>query len=145
MGKMHLRTQSKCQEVWDKLIILGLLHEGTQRNNRVRRLFPQLSPIYDSLLVQAKDNLKVHAVHKMAVTTIVHYHNYLKEHLHPDSTLRRSSIWNNETFFKGKIAVKYPWDATDPTLEITGLPSAIVLLIGTKSMKRKMEDLLVKK
>ena len=41
--------------------------------------------------------------------------------------------------------MKYPWDATDATLEITGLPSDIVVLIETKSMKRKMEDLLVKK
>ena len=39
--------------------------------------------------------------------------------------------------------MKYPWDITDDTLEITGLPLDIVLLAEIESMKRRMEELLV--
>ena len=55
--------------------------------------------------------------------------------------LRSSSIWNEDILFEEKVVVRYPWDATDYTPEITGLPPDIVLLAKIESMKLEMAAL----
>ena len=95
----------------------------------------------DRLPEQAKQNLKIFAVHKMAVAAIAYHRTYLDEHLHPDSILRSSSIWSNDIPFDDKVVVKHPWDSTDDTPEITGVPLDIVLLVELESMHRKMAAL----
>ena len=74
----------------------------------------------------------------MAVAAIAYNRDYLEEHVHPESMLRSSSLWNDDIPFEDKVVVKYPWDATDETPEITGLPPDIVLLAEIESMKRDM-------
>ena len=43
--------------------------------------------------------------------------------------------------FPEKVGVKYPWDATHGTPEITGIPPDIVLLAEMESLQRTMQDL----
>ena len=50
------------------------------------------SHLRDLLPEKAKNNLKIFAVHKMAVAVIVYHRDYLANHLHPDSILRSSSL-----------------------------------------------------
>ena len=88
----------------------------------------------DCLLDQAKTNLKIFAVHKMAVAAIAYHRKYLTKHLHPNSILRSSSIWNDEILFGDKVTIKHPWDSTDDTPEITGVPPDIMLLVELVSM-----------
>ena len=64
----------------------------------------------DRLPDKAKTNLKIFAVHKMAVAAIAYHRKYLAEHLHPDSILRSSSIWNDDILFNNKVIIKYLWD-----------------------------------
>ena len=77
----------------------------------------------------------------MTVAAIAYYRDYLGDHLHPESMLRSSSIWNDEILFEEKVVVRYPWDATDDTPKITGLPPDIVLLAKVESMKLEMAAL----
>ena len=95
----------------------------------------------DHLPEEAKDNLKVLAVYKMMMASVVHHRKYLEEHLHPDSILRCSPFWTDDMPFPEKVVVKYPWDATRETPEITGIPPDIVLLAEMESLQRTMQDL----
>ena len=99
------------------------------------------SYLRDLLPDQAKNNLKIFAVHKMVVAVIVYHRNYLANHLHADSILRSSSMWNEDIPFSEKVVVKHPWDGTDETPEITGLPPDIILLAELESMHREMAAL----
>ena len=94
-----------------------------------------------SLPVQARDNLRIYPVYKMAVAALVFYRDHLEEHLHPNSALRACSLWNETIPSAELVVVKYPWDATDDTPEITGLPPDIMLLAEIESLKRNMADL----
>ena len=51
-------------------------------------------------------------------------------------------MWKYDIPFEDKIVVKYPWDATDDTPEITGLPLDTVLLAKLESMQLKMKAML---
>ena len=88
----------------------------------------------DHLPKEAKDNLKVFAVYKMSMASIMHHREYLEEHLHPNSILRYSVFWTDDIPFPEKVVVKYPWDATSETPEITGIPPNIVLLAEMESL-----------
>ena len=101
------------------------------------------SYLRESLPLQARGNLKVYAVYKMAVAAIAYYRDYLAKHLHPESILRSTSLWNDDIPFHDKVVVKYPWNATDDTPEITGLPPDTVLRAEMESMKRDMAELKV--
>ena len=96
----------------------------------------------DRLPSTAKNNLKIFALHKMAVAQIAYHREYLDQNLHHDNILRSSSLWNDDIPFEDKIVVKYPWDATDDTPEITGLPPDTVLLAKLESMQLKMKAML---
>ena len=77
----------------------------------------------------------------MVVAAIVYHRGYLARHLHADSILRSSLLWNEDILFEDKVVVKHPWDATDDTPEITGLPPDIVLLAELETMHRDMAAL----
>ena len=96
----------------------------------------------DRLPDQAKNNHKIFAVHKMAIAAITHHRQYLDSHLHPDSILRSTQIWSEDIPFAEKVVSKHPWDSTDETPEITGIPPDIVLLAEMEGMQRKVADLL---
>lgn len=95
----------------------------------------------DRLPDQAKTNHKIFLVHKMCVASIAYHREYLNKHLHPDSVLRSSSLWNDDIPFDDKVVVKYPWNATEDTPEITGLPPDITLLAALESMQQQMTEL----
>ena len=92
---------------------------------------------------EAKDNRKVFAVYMMSMASIVYHREYLEKHLHPDSILRYSPFWTNveDIPFPEKVVVKYPWNATSETPEITGIPPDIVLLAEMEALQLKMQDL----
>ena len=90
---------------------------------------------------EAKNNERIYAVHKMAVAAIAFHRDYLQDHLHPESPLRSSSIWNDAVPFQDKVVVKYPWNETVDTPKITGLPPDVILLSKLEKMKREMDTL----
>ena len=51
-------------------------------------------------------------------------------------------MWNDDIPFEDKLVVKHPWDATDDTLDITGLPPDTVLLTKLESIQLKMKAML---
>ena len=57
---------------------------------------------------QAKTNERIFAVHALTVAAIAYHRQYLDDHLHPDSTLRHSAIWNDDILFEDKVVVKCP-------------------------------------
>ena len=72
----------------------------------------------------------------MALAALVFYRGHLEEHVHPSSDLRASYLWNATVPSAELVVVKYPWNATDDTPEITGLPPDIMLLAEIESLKR---------
>ena len=78
----------------------------------------------------------------MAIATIAHHRQYLDSHLHQDSVLRSTQLWSEDIPFAEKVVSKHPWDSTDETPEITGIPPDIVLLAKMEGMQRKVADLL---
>ena len=77
----------------------------------------------------------------MVVAAIVYHRDYLNNHLHANSILRRSSLWNEDIPFGNKVVVKHIWAAMDDTPEITGFPLEIILLTELESMHCKMATL----
>ena len=77
----------------------------------------------------------------MVVATIAYYCDYFDKHTHPQSLLRATALWNNDIPFSKKVVVRYPWDATEDTPQITGLPPDVVLLAEIETMKRDMAEL----
>ena len=98
----------------------------------------------ESLPVQARDNLKIYPVFRMVVAAIAYYRDYLDKHTHPQSLLRATTVWNDGIPFSEKVVVRYPWDATEDTPHITGLPPDVVLLAEIESMKHDMAELKAK-
>ena len=99
--------------------------------------------IQDHLPGEDKDNLKVFSIYKMLMATIVHHRDYLEEHLHQDIILRYLSFLADidNIPFPEKVVVKYPWNATSDTPEITGIPPDIVLLPEMETLQLKIQDL----
>ena len=95
----------------------------------------------ESLPVQARGNLKIYSIYKMALAALVFYRGHLEEHVHPSSDLRASYLWNATVPSAELVVVKYPWNATDDTPEITGLPPDIMLLAENESLKHDMANL----
>ena len=54
---------------------------------------------------------------------------------------RATSLLNDNILFSKKVIVKCPWDATEDTPQITGLPPDIILLAEFESVKRDMAEL----
>ena len=100
------------------------------------------SYLKERLPSNARNNLKIFAVHKLVVAQIAYHREYLENNLHHENILRSSSYWNDDIPFEDKVVVKYPWNATDDTPEITGLPPDTVLLAELESMQLKMKELL---
>ena len=135
---MRLGTQPK-QKKWGKLRLLGLLrppdHEREAREAGLQRF------LQESLPVQARGNLKIYSIYNMVVAALVFYRGHLKEHVHLRSDLRASYLWNATVPSAELVIVKYPWNVTDDSPKITGLPSDIMLLAEIESLKRDMADL----
>ena len=89
----------------------------------------------------SQDNRKVFSLYKICVASIVYHDSYLQEKVHPDSMLRTFELWTNseDIPFKEFVIIRYPWDATAETPEITGLPPDTMLLAELESLKQTME------
>ena len=77
----------------------------------------------------------------MAMAAMAYHRKFLEEHLHQESMFRLSPFWAEDIPFQEKVVSKHPWDATDETPEITGVPPDILLLVEMESMQQKIEDL----
>ena len=62
----------------------------------------------DRLPSTAKNNLKIFAVHKIAVAQLAYHREFLKQNLHHKNILRTLSYWNDDIPFENKVVVKYP-------------------------------------
>ena len=136
---MRLGTQSKQHKNWASCAYWDFsalhLNEREAREADLQRF------LRESLPVQARGNLKIYSIYKMAVAALVFYRGHLEEHAHPRSDLRASYLWNATVPSAELVVVKYPWNATDDTPEITGLPPDIMLLAEIESLKHDMANL----
>ena len=82
-----------------------------------------------------------YAVHALTMAVIAYHRDYLDDHVHPNNILRHSSVWNDDILFQDKVVIKYPWEATEDTPAITGLPPDIVLLAKVEAMKLEVTAL----
>ena len=96
----------------------------------------------ESLPAQARDNLKIYAVYKIALVAIANYRDCLAEHFYVNSISRTTPLCNiGIPAVENKVVVKYLWDDTDDPPEITGLLSDTVLLAEIESMKNETVEL----
>ena len=91
------------------------------------------------LLPDETKNHKIFGLHKMAYASMTYHRDYLSNRLCSDSILRSSFLWNDNVPFADKVVVRYPWDTTSNTPEITGLQPHIVLLAKVKSLQLEMK------
>ena len=58
----------------------------------------------DHLPSTSKNNLKIFALHKMAVAQIAYHREFLEQNLHNDNILRSSAIWNDDFPFENNVS-----------------------------------------
>ena len=89
----------------------------------------------------AQGNEKVRSVFRMCVATVIYHGKWLEDNVHPNSAFRAAQLWNERAPFEEYVTVRHPWDATEDTPEITGLPPDVVLLNGIKELKMEVKEL----
>ena len=138
VGKCVSRRSRKSKEFVASPPYWDFLAEGRETKEESEQCLH--SWLRDHLPEEAKDNLKVFLVYTMSMAAIVHHREYLEKHQHQDSIMRYSPFWADidDMPFPEKVVVKYPWNATSNTPEITGIPPDIVLLAEMETLQLKM-------
>ena len=86
---------------------------------------------------QARDNDKVFALFKMCIAQIEYHRDWLNEHLHPRSQVRQTIFYIDKNPYAENVTVRYPWNATADTPQITGLPPDIMLLAKLEAAEER--------
>ena len=71
--------------------------------------------------------------------SVCYHFEFLGEHLHERSRLRQSPLFQQckDTWIQIAV-VKYPWDATEETPKLTGIPPHVALLAKLENLSRQM-------
>ena len=78
----------------------------------------------------------------MLLSTICFHYDFLNENLHPYSSIIVSSFFKDTTSeFTEMSSISYPWNNTDYTPKITGVPSHVLLRAEMEVLKAKFENL----
>ncbi|KAL3781326.1 hypothetical protein ACHAW5_007180 [Stephanodiscus triporus] len=93
----------------------------------------------DNMPVAAQSNDKVFALFKTCLASFFYHRKFLTETLHPNSCLRTSHFMTEVMPYADKVCVKYPWDKTSDTPEITGIPPDVLILTQFESVRGEME------
>ena len=89
--------------------------------------------------VAAQLNDKVFALFKTCLASFFYHRKFLNETLHSKSCLRTSHFMTEVMPYADEVCVKYPWDKTSDTPEITGIPPDVLILAQFESVRGEME------
>jgi hypothetical protein len=97
--------------------------------------------IKDRMPEDARSNEKVFAVFKMCISSLEWHREFLLSHLHSNSNLRASIFLLEKAPLAQHLTVKYPWNKTNDTPELTGIPPDILIMSEFEMMKQCMENM----
>ena len=95
--------------------------------------------IRERMLVSVQLNNKVFALFKTCLASMFYHRKFLNKTLHSQSCLRTSHFMTKVMPYADKDCVKYPWDKTSNTPEITGIPPDVLILAKFESVYGEME------
>jgi hypothetical protein len=97
--------------------------------------------IRDRLPADAKRNSKVFALFKMCIASMAHNRQFLSDHLHTKSKLRLSRFLTDDIPHSDCVTIRYPWNKTTDTPEITGIPPDVLILSEFEDMRQHFRNL----
>ena len=98
--------------------------------------------IKDRMPMDARSNEKVFAVFKMCVASIEYNRDFLMTNLHRDSNIRASIfLLERAPPLDEYITVKYPWNKTSDTPELTSIPPDVLIMSEFEMMKEYMANM----
>lgn len=109
------------------------------RADRERHLASLDAWIRQRMPAATQSNDKVFALFKMCLASFSYHSKFLNQTLHSQSRLRTSHFMTEVMPYADKVCIKYPWDKTIDTPEITGLPPDVLILAQFESVRGEME------
>ena len=97
--------------------------------------------IKDRMPAAARNNDKVFALFKMCIASLGYHRHLLEKNLGSGSNIRASIFFLEKTPLLDFITVKYPWNKTSETPEITGIPPDVLILAKFESLTQQLEEM----
>lgn len=97
--------------------------------------------IKDRMPIDGRSNEKVFAVFKMCISSIEYHKEFLMSNLHKVSNIRASVFMIETAPHTQHLTVKYPWNKTIDTPELTGIPPDILIMSEFEMMKQCMQNM----
>ena len=97
--------------------------------------------IKDRMPIDGRSNEKVFAVFKMCISSIEYHKEFLMTNLHKVSNIRASVFMIETAPHTQHLTVKYPWNKTIDTPELTGIPPDILIMSEFEMMKQCMQNM----
>ena len=97
--------------------------------------------IKDPMPDLAKANEDVFGLFKMCIALLCLHQSFLEEELHRNSMVRSSIYMIESSPHAQHVTTKFPWDKTDDTPELTGLPPDVLALAEFESMRLQISKL----
>ena len=97
--------------------------------------------IKNRMPIDARSNEKVFAVFKMCISSIEFHREFMMTNLHRDSNIRASIFLLERAPLNEYLTVKYPWNKTGDTPELTGIPPDILIMSEFEMMKEYMTNM----
>lgn len=89
----------------------------------------------------ARDNDKVFMLFKTCLASLYYHREFVNTSLHTNSCLRTNHFMTEEMPFVGNLTVKYPWNATSDTPEVTGMPPDVLILSKFERLQENFDRL----
>ena len=97
--------------------------------------------IRDRMPPATRSNDKVFLLFKTCLASLNYHRDFVNTSLHTNSCLRTNHFVTKEMPFIGKLTVKYPWNKTSATPEITGMPPDVIILSKFERLTEDMAQL----
>lgn len=97
--------------------------------------------IKDRMPAAAKNNDSIFALFKMCVSSLGYHRSFLEKNLGSGSNIRASIFFLEMIPLLDFITVKYPWNKTNNTPEITGIPPDVLILAKFESLTQQLEEM----
>ena len=89
--------------------------------------------------VEARSNEAVFLLFKACIASLVYHKKKGNlDSMHSNCPLRTSIFWIEDVPFVDCVTTKYPWNKTDDTPELTGIPPDVALLVKVQSLKEEL-------
>ena len=92
-------------------------------------------------LPQNSSNESVFYLLKNCVASLVYHRDFLDRMVHGGSALRSTVFWVEEVPHANDVRISYPWDNSERSTEITGIPPHTSLLAQIERLKITVENL----